>query len=95
MIEQVKQWQRTKNDTENPPTRTVHCSIFFSYDLRVWGEVALLIASNLSDLAPMVQAPSPSNSPFFKYLRRGFPANMTVVVPPEIAGECRSEWMQR
>jgi hypothetical protein len=46
-------------------------------DFRVWDEVASLIDSDLTDVASMAQAPSPSRSPFFKYLRRGFQARGT------------------
>jgi pimeloyl-ACP methyl ester carboxylesterase len=46
-------------------------------DFRVWDEVASLIDSDLPDVASMAQAPSPSRSPFFKYLRRGFQARGT------------------
>jgi hypothetical protein len=46
-------------------------------DFRVWDELASLINSNLPGTASIVQAPSPSASPFFKYLRRGFQAHGT------------------
>jgi pimeloyl-ACP methyl ester carboxylesterase len=46
-------------------------------DFRVWDEVASLINSDLPGVASIVPAPSPSESPFFKYLRRGFQAHGT------------------
>jgi hypothetical protein len=46
-------------------------------DFRVWDEVAALINSDLPGVASIVPAPSPSGSPFFKYLRRGFQAHGT------------------
>jgi hypothetical protein len=46
-------------------------------DFRVWDEVASLIDSDLPDAPSIVPAPSPSGSPFFKYLRRGFQAHGT------------------
>jgi hypothetical protein len=41
-------------------------------DFRVWDRAASLIDSNLSETALRVQTPSPSGSPMFGYLRRGF-----------------------
>jgi hypothetical protein len=41
-------------------------------DLRVWDRAASLIDSNLSETTLRVQTPSPSGSPMFGYLRRGF-----------------------
>jgi len=41
-------------------------------DLRVWDRIASLIDSNLSETTLRVQTPSPSGSPMFGYLRRGF-----------------------
>jgi hypothetical protein len=46
-------------------------------DFRVWDELASLINSDLPGTPSNVQAPSPSTSPFFKYLRRGIQANGT------------------
>ena len=46
-------------------------------DFRVWDEVASLIDSDLPGVSSIAQAPSPSMSPFFKYLRRGFQARGT------------------
>ena len=43
-------------------------------DFRVWDELSTLIDSDLSDTPSMVLTPSPSESPFFKYLRVGFQA---------------------
>jgi hypothetical protein len=41
-------------------------------DFRVWDRAALLIDSNLSETTLRLQTPSPSGSPMFGYLRRGF-----------------------
>jgi len=41
-------------------------------DLRVWDRAASLIDSNLSEATLRVQTSSPSESPMFGYLRRGF-----------------------
>ena len=46
-------------------------------DFRVWDQVASLIDADLSGVPSIVDAPSPSRSPFFKYLRRGFQARET------------------
>src|SRR5260370_10506765 len=46
-------------------------------DFRVWDEVASLIDSDLPGVPSIAQAPSPSRSPFFKYLRRGFQVHGT------------------
>lgn len=44
-------------------------------DFRVWDKVASLIDSDLPGAAQIVRAPSPSASPFFKYLKVGFQAH--------------------
>jgi hypothetical protein len=41
-------------------------------DFRVWDRAASLIDSNLPETTIRVQTPSPSGSPMFGYLRRGF-----------------------
>ena len=41
-------------------------------DFRVWDELSSLINSDLPGTPSIVRAPSPSESPFFKYLRVGF-----------------------
>jgi pimeloyl-ACP methyl ester carboxylesterase len=46
-------------------------------DFRVWDQVASLIDSDLSGTPSIAAARSPSMSPFFKYLRRGFQARGT------------------
>lgn len=46
-------------------------------DFRVWDQVASLIVADLSGVPSRTDAPSPSRSPFFKYLRRGFQARET------------------
>jgi len=46
-------------------------------DFRVWDQIASLIDSDLSGVPSTADAPSPSRSPFFKYLRRGFQAGET------------------
>lgn len=53
-------------------------------DLRVWDEATSLIDSDLSGTTLIVQTPSPSGSPFFEYLRRGFQADITAIAPLEI-----------
>jgi hypothetical protein len=60
-------------------------------DLRVWDEVGSLIDSDLSDTTLMVETPSPSNSPFFKYLRRGVQADTAAIAPLEIASGQKSK----
>jgi hypothetical protein len=44
-------------------------------DFRVWDEVASLINSDLPVALSIAQAPAPSGSPYFKYLRRGVQAD--------------------
>jgi hypothetical protein len=46
-------------------------------DFRVWDQVASLINSDLPGAPSIAQAPAPSRSPFFQYLRRGFQAEPT------------------
>ncbi len=60
-------------------------------DFRVWDELSSLINSDLPGTPSIVQAPSPSDSPFFKYLRVGFqeqvsPLSSLQSLPPVIAG---------
>jgi hypothetical protein len=60
-------------------------------DFRVWDELSSLIHSNLSGTPSTVLTPSPSDSPFFKYLRVGFqaqggPSSPLQSGPPLIAG---------
>jgi hypothetical protein len=43
-------------------------------DFRVWDQAASLIDSDLPGTASIAQAPPPSSSPLFKYLKRGFQA---------------------
>jgi hypothetical protein len=43
-------------------------------DFRVWDQLASLINSDLPGTPSIAQPPPPSQSPFFKYLRRGFQA---------------------
>jgi pimeloyl-ACP methyl ester carboxylesterase len=58
-------------------------------DFRVWDQVASLIDSDLAGVPSVADAPSPSRSPFFKYLRRGFQADETVTAQlnPPSAGD--------
>src|SRR3981081_1634370 len=56
-------------------------------DFRVWDEVASLINSDLPGTPSIAQAPSPSKSPYFKYLRRGFQAHGTETAQLEIPSE--------
>jgi pimeloyl-ACP methyl ester carboxylesterase len=46
-------------------------------DFRVWDQVASLIDADLPNTPSLAQAPLPSASPFFKYLRRGSQAHGT------------------
>jgi len=46
-------------------------------DFRVWDRIAALIDSDLPGAPSIANAPPPSRSPFFKYLRRGFQARGT------------------
>jgi hypothetical protein len=46
-------------------------------DFRVWDQIASLIDSDLSGVPSIADAPSPSKSPYFNYLRRGFQARET------------------
>jgi pimeloyl-ACP methyl ester carboxylesterase len=56
-------------------------------DFRVWDEVASLINSDLPGVPSIAPAPSPSRSPYFKYLRRGFQAHGTEAAQLEIPSE--------
>jgi hypothetical protein len=49
-------------------------------DFRVWDQLASLINTDLPGTPAILQAPRPSDSPFFKYLRRGVQANGTEAV---------------
>ncbi|MGD0443354.1 MAG: hypothetical protein ABSA39_05400 [Edaphobacter sp.] len=54
-------------------------------DFRVWDQLASLINTDLPNTPSIAPAPPPSQSPFFKYLRRGFQANETQATPLEAA----------
>jgi pimeloyl-ACP methyl ester carboxylesterase len=56
-------------------------------DFRVWDEVASLINSDLPGTPSIAPAPSPSRSPFFKYLKRGFQAHGTETAQLEIPSD--------
>jgi pimeloyl-ACP methyl ester carboxylesterase len=56
-------------------------------DFRVWDEIASLIESDLPGAPSVTPAPSPSGSPFFKYLRRGFQAHGPETALLEIASK--------
>jgi pimeloyl-ACP methyl ester carboxylesterase len=56
-------------------------------DFRVWDEVASLINSDLPGAPSIAPAPSPSRSPFFKYLKRGFQAHGTETAQLEIPSD--------
>jgi hypothetical protein len=56
-------------------------------DFRVWDEIASLIESDLPGTPSIIPAPSPSASPFFKYLRRGFQADGTQTALLEAPGD--------
>lgn len=53
-------------------------------DLRVWDEAASLINSDLPGVASRAHTPSPSGSPFFKYLKLGVQAHETETALLEI-----------
>jgi pimeloyl-ACP methyl ester carboxylesterase len=55
-------------------------------DFRVWDQVASLIDSDLPETPTITPAPSPSQSPFFQYLRRGYQAEPTQTALLEIPG---------
>jgi pimeloyl-ACP methyl ester carboxylesterase len=46
-------------------------------DFRVWDEVASLIDSSLPHAPSILHPPTPYDSPFFRYLRRGFQSHLT------------------
>jgi pimeloyl-ACP methyl ester carboxylesterase len=56
-------------------------------DFRVWDEVASLINSDLPDTPSIAQAPSPSRSPFFQYLRRGIQSEVTETALLSLPGD--------
>jgi hypothetical protein len=56
-------------------------------DFRVWDEIASLINSDLPGMASTRQSPSPSASPFFQYLKRGFQAHEAETALLQVAGE--------
>ncbi len=58
-------------------------------DFRVWDEVATLINADLPGTASLVQAPSPSASPFFRYLKRGYQAHVTETAPLEVSSKAK------
>jgi pimeloyl-ACP methyl ester carboxylesterase len=53
-------------------------------DFRVWDELASLINTELPDTPSIVPSASPSASPFFKYLRRGFQAHLSETAMHEV-----------
>jgi pimeloyl-ACP methyl ester carboxylesterase len=54
-------------------------------DFRVWDQLASLINSDLPGTPAIPQSPRPSDSPFFKYLRRGVQANGTETAHLQVA----------
>ncbi len=56
-------------------------------DLRVWDSAASLIDSNLADTTITLQTPPPSGSPMFRYLRRGFQAQIVARDQRAVGGE--------
>ncbi len=56
-------------------------------DLRLWDQLAALISTNIPSASSTAQAPPPSASPFFQYLRRGIQANGVDAASPRVVGE--------
>jgi hypothetical protein len=56
-------------------------------DFRVWDRAASLIDLNLSETTLRVQTPSPSGSPMFGYLRRGFQGQIVASDQGSVGGE--------
>jgi hypothetical protein len=56
-------------------------------DFRVWDRAASLIDSNLSETTLRVQTPSPSGSPMFGYLRRGFQGQIVASDQGAVGGD--------
>ena len=56
-------------------------------DFRVWDRAASLIDSNLPKTTLRVQTPSPSGSPMFGYLRRGFQGQVVASDQPVVGSE--------
>jgi len=56
-------------------------------DFRVWDELATLINTELPSTPSIKPALSPSDSPFFKYLRLGFQAHGTETAKLELASD--------
>jgi len=56
-------------------------------DFRVWDRAASLIDSNLAETTLRVQTSSPSGSPMFGYLRRGFQAQIVASDQRAVGGE--------
>jgi hypothetical protein len=54
-------------------------------DFRVWDEIASMINADLPGTMSMVPAAAPSESPFFRYLRRGVQAEGTQTAQLEVA----------
>jgi pimeloyl-ACP methyl ester carboxylesterase len=54
-------------------------------DFRVWDQLASLINTDLPNTPSIAPAPPPSQSPFFRYLRRGFQAEGIETTPIVIA----------
>jgi hypothetical protein len=59
-------------------------------DFRVWDELASLIDAELPGTPSIVRPPSPSVSPFFQYLRRGYQAQEAEPAPLEVASEAQT-----
>ena len=56
-------------------------------DFRVWDQLASLINKDLPDTPSIAPAPPPSQSPFFRYLKRGFQAERPETTLAEVASE--------
>ncbi len=59
-------------------------------DFRVWDQLASLINTDLPGTPAIPRSPRPSDSPFFKYLRRGVQANGTQTAHLQVANKAEA-----
>lgn len=59
-------------------------------DFRVWDQLASLINTDLPATPAIPRSPRPSDSPFFKYLRRGVQANGTQTAHLQLANKAEA-----